>query len=311
MHQHVEAELFLQLDDALDLVLHELLVLLVGQVALVVAGAGRADLGGLREGADGGRGQRRQVQRCSWAASRTAYSERLKSAGGQGGGAGADVGAADALGFGAGGDDAGGLVDGRLDGGGVGQQTGEGDDLNGLLVGESQPAAQLLGELDSSSTSCGTCWVEVEVLMASLATTFCSSAILLAEACRSLRQMLWPSMTPATRVLVPSAASAAADGNLALEDVDVQGVDVGGGEGAELAVQCAVRGGHEQLRAVGGSGEDLVGSGQRRPGSPAQGCPGPQPGRARRAGPSWRRRRRASRAARRRPAGGPRGGTAG
>ena len=62
VHQDVVAELFLQLHNALDLVLHELLVLLVGEVALVVAGTGGADLGGLREGADGGGGQRRQVQ---------------------------------------------------------------------------------------------------------------------------------------------------------------------------------------------------------------------------------------------------------
>ncbi|MGX1160729.1 hypothetical protein RKD54_001638 [Pseudarthrobacter sp. SLBN-100] len=49
--------------------------------------------------------------------------------------------------------------------------------------------------------------------------------------------------------------------NGALEDVDVQGVDVGGGEGAELGVERAVRGGDEDLRAACRSGKDLIGAG--------------------------------------------------
>ena len=61
VHEDVEAELLLQLDDALDLGLHELLVLPRRQLALAGAGPGGADLAGLREGADRGGGQRRQV----------------------------------------------------------------------------------------------------------------------------------------------------------------------------------------------------------------------------------------------------------
>ncbi len=61
--------------------------------------------------------------------------------------------------------------------------------------------------------------------------------------------------------LVAQGGEGRGGGNLALEDVQVQGVDAGRGEGAELAVERAVRGGDEQLRAVGRGGEHLVGAG--------------------------------------------------
>ena len=94
VHQDVVAELFLQLHNALDLVLHELLVLLVGEVALVVAGTGRTDFGGLREGADGGGGQRRQVQGLFLGGFADRVLGAVEVGRGQGRGAGPDVGAA-------------------------------------------------------------------------------------------------------------------------------------------------------------------------------------------------------------------------
>ena len=61
--------------------------------------------------------------------------------------------------------------------------------------------------------------------------------------------------------LVAQGGQGRGGGNGALEDVQVQGVDAGRGERAELAVERTVRGGDEQLRAVGRGGEHLVGAG--------------------------------------------------
>ena len=62
MHEHVEPDLLLPGDDLVDLRADERVVLLAARLALAQAGAGGAHLGGLRERADGGRRQQRQVQ---------------------------------------------------------------------------------------------------------------------------------------------------------------------------------------------------------------------------------------------------------
>ncbi len=63
VHQHVQAEVLLQPDDALDLRLHRGFVPGVVQRTRLVRGAGLADVGGLRERADRGARQGRQGQR--------------------------------------------------------------------------------------------------------------------------------------------------------------------------------------------------------------------------------------------------------
>ena len=55
--KEVEADALLEADDALDLLLDEGLVLSLGDLLLVQLGAGLTDLLGLRERADGGRGE--------------------------------------------------------------------------------------------------------------------------------------------------------------------------------------------------------------------------------------------------------------
>ncbi len=62
MHQHVQVDVFLFADDGGDLFAHFLQIVGMPQFAAAPGGAGSANFGGLREGADGGRGQRRQVQ---------------------------------------------------------------------------------------------------------------------------------------------------------------------------------------------------------------------------------------------------------
>ncbi len=247
----------------------------------------------------------------SWAASRTAVLGAVEVGGGQGRGAGPDVGALHALGGGAGRDDAGGFVDGRLHGGGVGQQAGQGDDLDGLLVGEGQPAAQLLGQLRLFLD------VVRDVLGGGGGADgqLGDGLLQFGDLVRRSGKIVAPDVVAVNDAgnqgLGAQRGQGGCGGNGALEDVDVQGVDVGGGEGAELAVQRAVGRGDEQLRALGSSREHLVGAGNGCLDLLVPGCPGQPPGPARRAGPSWRRRRPASRAVRCRPGGRPRGGTAG
>ena len=61
--QYVKVQLFLQVHHPLDFFLHQGRVFRIGDGPLVRAGTGGADVTGLREGADGGGGQRRQGQR--------------------------------------------------------------------------------------------------------------------------------------------------------------------------------------------------------------------------------------------------------
>ncbi|MCY1292567.1 hypothetical protein D9M68_540990 [compost metagenome] len=62
MHQHVQAQALLHFHGVADLRVHRLGVLGGRQLALLERLAGQADRRGLREGADGGGGERRQVQ---------------------------------------------------------------------------------------------------------------------------------------------------------------------------------------------------------------------------------------------------------
>ena len=174
----------------------------------------------------------------------------------------ADLGAADAVGGGAGGDDAGGLIDGRLRRlPALGEQAGEGDDLGGLLVGEREPAAQLRGELD----------LLVDVVRDVLGGgggadgQLGDGLLQLGDLGRGGGKVVAPDVVAVHDAgdegLVAQCGQGRGGGNVALEDVQVQGVDAGRGEGAELAVERAVRGGDEQLRALGRGGEHLVGAG--------------------------------------------------
>ena len=148
-----------------------------------------------------------------------------------------------------------------LDGCRVGQQTGEGDNFNGLLVGEGQPAAQLRGELDFL----------VDVVRDVLGGGGGADGQLghrllqFGDLLRGGGEVVAPDVVAVHDAgdegLVAQRGQGRGGGDLALEDVQVQGVDAGGGEGAELAVERAVRGGDEQLRALGRGGEGLVGAG--------------------------------------------------
>ncbi|SLH63496.1 Uncharacterised protein [Mycobacteroides abscessus subsp. abscessus] len=62
MDEHVQAQTFLQRDHLVDLPPHTGYVLGVVDLALAQCGASQADRRGLREGADGGGGQQRQVE---------------------------------------------------------------------------------------------------------------------------------------------------------------------------------------------------------------------------------------------------------
>ena len=144
MHQDVQAEALLEGDDAGDLGAHGGVVGGVIDLALAPGGPGLADLGGLREGADGGGGELGQPE--ALVLGRLALGV---------GGAGA-VGVRDGLDGGA---DlvavharVGGAllaqvgVLGQLCGNGVTtllQALGQGDDLTDLLVGEGEPGADL------------------------------------------------------------------------------------------------------------------------------------------------------------------------
>ena len=145
--EHIETQLLLERDDRGDLLAHAGLVVRVGQLAACVGGASLANLGGLRERADGRRGQRGQVQ----ALGLSGLALQVGLAGavgvGEGGGAAADLGAHDAGGGGALLEDAGGLGDLGVDGfPAVIHAAGEGDDLENLLVGEGEPGVQVLVE---------------------------------------------------------------------------------------------------------------------------------------------------------------------
>ena len=147
MDEHVESQLLLERDDRGDLFAHACLVVRVGEFAACVGGASLANLSGLRERADGRRGQRGQVQALGLGG--LALQVRLAGAigVGQGGGAAADLGAYDAGGGGALFEDAGGLGDLSVDGfPALIHAAGEGDDLENLLIGEGEPGVQVLVE---------------------------------------------------------------------------------------------------------------------------------------------------------------------
>ena len=62
MDEEVKADALLETDNALDLLLDELLILGFGNFLLVELGAGLTDLLGLREGTDRGRGELRELK---------------------------------------------------------------------------------------------------------------------------------------------------------------------------------------------------------------------------------------------------------
>ena len=143
----------------------------------------------------------------------------------------------------------------------VGQQACQGDNLDCLLVGEGQPAAQLLGELDFL----------VDVVRDVLGGGGGADGELghrllqFGDLLRGGREVVAPDVVAVhdagNQGLVAQRGQGRGGGDFTLEGVQVQGVDAGGGEGAELAVERAVRGGDEQLRALRRGGEDLVGAG--------------------------------------------------
>jgi hypothetical protein len=62
MHQYIQAQRFLAADGQRDVLLHGLLIVGSRQFAAFEGGAGAADAGSLRKGADGGGGQQGQLQ---------------------------------------------------------------------------------------------------------------------------------------------------------------------------------------------------------------------------------------------------------
>ena len=147
MDEHVESQLLLERDDRGDFLAHAGLVVRVGEFAASVGGAGLADLGGLREGADGRRGQRGQVEALGLGG--LALEVGLAGAIGvsQSSGAAANLGAHNTGRGGALFEDAGGLGDLGVDGfPALIQAAGQGDDLANLLVGEGEPGVQVLVE---------------------------------------------------------------------------------------------------------------------------------------------------------------------
>ena len=157
-----------------------------------------------------------------------------------------------------------GLVDGGLGGSGVGQVGREGLDLNSLLVGEGQPAAELVGELAFFGD------VVRDVLGGGGGADgeLAGGGLQFVQLGGGDGEVVAPDVVAVNDAgnqgLVAQGSKCRCGGNGALEGVDVQGVDVGGGQRAELAVQGAVRGGDEDLRALGGTGEHLVGTGHCR-----------------------------------------------
>ncbi len=145
VHQHVQAGLLLEGDDLPDLRPDALLVALRVDPPGPQVGAGRTQLAGLREGADGGRRQRRQPQVSPLGGG--ALGVRLGAARvgrGDRAGAGADGGVPGDGGARSGGQV--GAVRGEFGGdraGAAGQALGEGDGLRRLLPGEGEPAQDL------------------------------------------------------------------------------------------------------------------------------------------------------------------------
>ncbi|CAB5623335.1 Uncharacterised protein [Pseudomonas aeruginosa] len=146
VHQHVQPQLLLDLHRMADLAVHRLDVLGLAQLALLERLAGQADRRGLREGADGGGRERRQVE--SGALPGDAFGERRAALGV----AGLDRGQArlhgrlvDSRRRSAAGLDRTALFQGGKHLGGVRLSGGTGQhrDFAALLHGEGQPALQL------------------------------------------------------------------------------------------------------------------------------------------------------------------------
>ena len=101
MHQHIQAQLFLQLDYRSDFFTHTLLVVGVRKLAACVGGASLTNLSGLRERTNSGGGQRRQVQALGLGSFTLQVGLTGAVGVSQGGGAAADLGAYHARGGGA------------------------------------------------------------------------------------------------------------------------------------------------------------------------------------------------------------------
>ena len=146
--EDVQVQLLLALDDVRDLVAHRLGVLLLSDLALAQLRARLADLGGLREGADRGGRQRREVQLLLLGLATLLDVTSVAVLLGDLGGALADLVVVGQLGGRAGLHGLAGLGQRLLVGLGAlaAQDAGEQGDLADLLLAECQPAAQLVAQ---------------------------------------------------------------------------------------------------------------------------------------------------------------------
>ena len=264
MDEDVQAKLLLQGDDGCDLLAHARLVVRVGEFTARVSGAGLADLGGLRERTDGRRGQRGQVQTLGL----SGLALQVGLAGAvcicQGGGTGADLGAHDAGGGSALLEDAGRFSDLGVDGiPALVQASGQGDDLENLLVGEGEPGVQVLVEgRVVPGLQGGVVRHVLEGIRGGDGDAGGSQGLCGLQSLAQLGQVGAPD------VAAVDAANDEGDARQvrvlrqrAAQRVDVEGLDARLGQGAHRVGGVAVGGGEQDLGTVLGGGQALVDAG--------------------------------------------------
>ena len=262
--EHVESQLLLEGDDRGDLLAHASLVVRVGQFAAGVGGAGLADLGGLRERADRRGGQRRQVQTLGLGGLALQVGLAGAVGLGQGRGAAADLGAHDAGGGGALLEDTGGLGNLGVDGfPALVQAAGQSDDLDDLLVGESEPGVQVLVEgRVVPGLQRGVMRHVLEGVRGGDGDAGGAQALRGLQGLAQLRQVGSPDVAAVNRADDEGdAGQVRAFGQRAAQRVDVQGLDAGLGEGAHRVGGVAIGGGEQDLGTLGGGGQALVDAG--------------------------------------------------
>ena len=264
VHEHVESQLLLERDDRGDLLAHACLVVRIGEFAARVGGASLADLGGLRERADGRRGQRGQVEALGLGG--LALEVGLAGAIGvsQSGGAAANLGAHNTGRGGALFEDAGGLGDLGVDGfPALIHTAGEGDDLANLLVGEGEPGVQVLVEgRIVPGFQRGVVGHVLEGVGGGDGDAGCAQGLSGLQGVAQLGQVGAPDVAAIDRTDDEGdAGQVGALRQRAAQRVDVEGLDASLGQGARRVGGVAVGGGEQDLGTLGGGGQALVDAG--------------------------------------------------